>query len=97
MARILGVTMRFLSKVNLSMYTKKLFALLAFALLFPRSYAQTAPTPSSDAPPAQQTDRTTIISNADEVTLDLVVHDKKNKPVVDLSRKTSQSQTAVLL
>jgi len=61
---------------------KKLFALLAFSLLFPHAYAQT--TPSSAPPSAQTSASPTIVSNADEVTLDLVVHDKKNKPVVDL-------------
>ncbi|MGP0016978.1 MAG: VWA domain-containing protein, partial [Candidatus Sulfotelmatobacter sp.] len=65
------------------MYTKRLFALLVFLLLLPRFYGQTTPAPSV-TPPAQQTDKTTIVSNADEVTLDLVVHDNRNKPVVDL-------------
>lgn len=45
-------------------------------LLFSRSYAQTTP--------ASKTDSQTVISNADEVTLDLVVHDKSNKPILDL-------------
>jgi VWFA-related protein len=54
------------------MDVRKLIPLFAFVLLFPRGYAQTTP-----ASP-------TIVSNADEVTLDLVVHDNKNKPVLDL-------------
>ena len=41
--------------------------------------------PSSEAPPAPQKNAIpTIVSNADEVTLDLVVRDQKNKPVLDL-------------
>src|SRR5258708_6126270 len=51
-------------------------ALLAFILLVPHGFAQTAPAQKSESP--------TIVSNADEVTLDLVVHDKKNKNVLDL-------------
>ena len=64
-------------------------ALLALTFLALPGYTQTTPASSAVAPPApeppaQQTDKTTIVSNADEVTLDLVVHDKKNRPVVDL-------------
>jgi len=58
----------------------RMFALLGLLLLVPQSYAQTtAPQTSASkaAPP-------TIVSNVDEVTLDLVVHNKKNKPVFDL-------------
>jgi VWFA-related protein len=66
------------------MYTKPLFALLVSLLLFPRASGQTTPAPNGDAPPAQQADKTTIVSNADEVTLDLVVRNHKNKPVFDL-------------
>jgi VWFA-related protein len=51
-------------------------ALFVLVLLVPRGYAQT--------PLAPATDRPTIVSNADEVTLDLMVRDKKNKPVLDL-------------
>jgi VWFA-related protein len=82
------------------MYTKRLFALFVFLLLLPRSYGQTTPSPASDAPPAQKTDRTTSVSNADEVTLDLVVHDKRNKPVLDLEPadiSVSDSGSAVKL
>ena len=66
------------------MWTKKLFASLVALVLLPWSYAQTTLAPSGVTPPAQKPDKTTIVSNADEVTLDLVVHDKRNKPVVDL-------------
>jgi VWFA-related protein len=51
-------------------------ALFTLTLLVPRGWAQ----PAS----AQTIERPTIVSNADEVTLDLVVRDKKNKPVLDL-------------
>ncbi len=66
------------------MDAKKLAALLAFSLLLPRGYAQTTPLNSSAPPPAQKSEIPTIVSNVDEVTLDLVVRDKKNKPVLDL-------------
>src|ERR1039458_3231558 len=65
------------------MDAKKLIALLAFALLSSRGYAQTT-APSSSATPAQKNESPTIVTNANEVTLDLVVRDKRNKPVVDL-------------
>jgi VWFA-related protein len=48
---------------------------LALMLFFPQAYAQST-TPKTESP--------TIVTNADEVTVDLVVHDKKNKPVLDL-------------
>ena len=81
------------------MYSRQLCALLLF-LLFPRSYGQDAPAPNGVTPPAQKTDKTTIITNADEVTLDLVVHDKRNKPVLDLKPEdlaVSDSGSAVKL
>ena len=55
-----------------------LLALLTLVLLVSQGHAQTA------AAPAPQSDKTTIISNANEVTVDLVVHNKKNEPIVDL-------------
>ena len=61
-----------------SFLNKYSIALLTFALLVPRGYAQTA------TAPAPQSDKTTIVSNANEVTVDLVVHNKKNEPVLDL-------------
>ncbi len=51
-------------------------ALLALILLIPRSYAQTTPATKGESP--------TIVSNVDEITLDLVVRNKKNKPILDL-------------
>lgn len=51
-------------------------ALLSLVLLLPRGHAQTTP--------AQNGDKTTIVSNVNEVTVDLVVHNKKNEPVLDL-------------
>ena len=54
----------------------RLFALVAVAFLAPRAYGQTAKQPPGQAPVFKK--------NAQEVSLDLVVHDKKNRPVVDL-------------
>src|SRR5271169_7037023 len=67
--------MKFLPKV--SFFT----ALLTLALLVPRSSAQTS---AAQTTPAQKSESPTIVTNADEVTLDLVVRDKQNKPVLDL-------------
>src|SRR5450432_3686944 len=53
-----------------------IFALIAAMFFVGQGLAQTAPAQKSESP--------TIVSNADEVTLDLVVHDKKNKNVLDL-------------
>jgi len=55
-----------------------LIALLIFASLVCGgiAYGQTATAPAAPSP--------TIITNADEVSLDLVVRDKKNRPVTDL-------------
>jgi VWFA-related protein len=63
-------------------------AWLILALLAPLAHSQTAPAtpPAAPAPqapePAGQT--TSINTNADEVSLDLVVHDKRHKPIFDL-------------
>jgi VWFA-related protein len=54
----------------------RMIAILAFVLPVPQGYSQTVPAPQSD--------KTTIVSNANEVTVDLVVHNKKNEPVLDL-------------
>ena len=51
-------------------------AILTLVLLVPHGFSQ--------AVPARQSDKTTIVSNANEVTVDLVVHNKKNEPVLDL-------------
>jgi VWFA-related protein len=75
-------------------------ALLALILLVPQGYAQTAPSsvpapprPASTAStpvdrsqggPATKAETPTIITNVEEVTLDLVAHNKKNKPILDL-------------
>jgi VWFA-related protein len=87
-------------------------ALLALTFLAPLSYTQSPTPPTAVTPPAQllgqqpapqpapHHDKTTIVSNADEVTIDLVVHDKKNKPVVDLKPAdiaVSESGSAVKL
>jgi VWFA-related protein len=68
---------------------RMLLPLLAVASLVPRSFGQAAPAQTS---PPQTTAQTTaptagaptIVTTVDEVTLDLVVRDKKNKPVLDL-------------
>jgi len=52
--------------------------LLAVASPVPSTYSQSPP-----PPPSQGVD---LSVTADEVTLDLVVHDKKNKPVLDLKQ-----------
>src|SRR5580698_6470800 len=59
-------------------------AWLALALLGTQAHAQTAPAvPAPQAPgPADQT--STFNTNADEVSLDLVVRDKRHKPIFDL-------------
>jgi VWFA-related protein len=56
-----------------------LLALFAVAFPVPVAYGQ-APTP----PPSQGVD---LSVTADEVELDLVIHDKKNKPVLDLKQE----------
>jgi VWFA-related protein len=60
---------------------RKQFALVVLVLVSTlgyrqRTYAQTVPAPPAPVP--------TIVTNADEVSLDLVVRDKRNKPVLDL-------------
>src|ERR1700733_957194 len=66
-------------------------ALLACILLVPPVFSQstsvqplTAQTTPAQTAPATKSETPTIVTNADEVTLDLVVHDKKNKPILDL-------------
>jgi VWFA-related protein len=56
-------------------------ALLTFSFLVPGGYGQITPSQTTSA---TKSDSPTIISNVDEVTLDLVVHDRKNKPILDL-------------
>lgn len=83
--------MKFLPKV------RYFTALLTLALLVPRSSAQTG---AAQTPPAQKSESPTILTNVDEVTLDLVVRDKKNKPVVDLKPEdiaVTDSKSAVKL
>ena len=54
----------------------RVFALVTVAFLVAQAYGQTSQPPPSQAP--------IFRTNAQEVSLDLVVHDKKNRPVVDL-------------
>jgi VWFA-related protein len=77
MARTLqSLRTRLIFRVNLFMNKIGMVALLAPMFFVGQSLAQTAPAQKSESP--------AIVSNADEVTLDLVVHDKKNKNVLDL-------------
>jgi VWFA-related protein len=55
---------------------KHAVALLALALFTTYASGQNAPAHEAATP--------TIVTNADEVTLDLIAHDKKNNPVLDL-------------
>jgi len=63
------------------MHRSGMVALLALILLVASGYAQTTPPQTS---PATKGESPTIVTNVDEVTLDLVVHNKKNKPILDL-------------
>ena len=54
----------------------RVFALAAVAFMVARAHSQTGQQPPSQAPIFKK--------NAQEVSLDLVVHDRKNRPVVDL-------------
>ena len=59
-----------------------LFPLLLAFFLVSSAHAQTA---AAVAPPQQPADQSpTLSTNVDEVSLDLVVHDKKHRPVLDL-------------
>lgn len=59
---------------------------LACGICAPPSFSQTAASPSTATPaaPAQSAATPTILTSVDEVTLDMVVRNKKNKPVPDL-------------
>jgi ABC-type enterochelin transport system substrate-binding protein len=54
----------------------RVFALIAVAFIVARAHSQTGQQPASQAPIFKK--------NAQEVSLDLVVHDRRNRPVVDL-------------
>ncbi len=58
--------------------TTTLAVILAGVLLVPCSYGQAAPAASPQSPSP------TILTSVDEVTIDMVVRDKKNKPVLNL-------------
>ena len=59
-----------------------LFALASHGQTVPAAPATAAPASTTTAAPAEQTP--TFSTNVDEVSLDLVVHDKKHRPVLDL-------------
>jgi VWFA-related protein len=66
-------------------------AALAFLLLLSPLFGQSpspqtgkSPTGQSTTAPVSKSETPTIVTNVEEVTLDLVVHNKKNKPVLDL-------------
>lgn len=61
-----------------------LVALLTLVFLTPKINAQTAPAANPQAPPEQKSESPSIVTSADEVTLDMVVHNKKNEAVLDL-------------
>jgi VWFA-related protein len=58
------------------MEMRRFVAVLAIILLVPLAHPQTTPSTTSQNP--------SIITNVDEVTLDLVVRNKRNSPVLDL-------------
>ncbi len=79
------------------MHRSGMVALLALILLVASGYAQTTPPQTS---PATKGESPTIVTNVDEVTLDLVVHNKKNKPILDLKTEdiaVTDNGTAVKL
>jgi VWFA-related protein len=59
-------------------------ALLALVPLIPAGYCQTTPAMNGAAPAAQKSDSPTIVTNVDEVTIDLVAREKNSKTVLDL-------------
>jgi VWFA-related protein len=79
----------FLSSIRRESFSKTSItplAVLAIALFVPCAYGQAVP-PATAAPQTaapQAASSPTIVTSVDEVTLDLVVHNKKNKPVLDL-------------
>jgi len=56
-------------------------ALLTLLLAAPRGNAQTVPAANPEAPPGKTP---SIVVRADEVNVDMVVHNKKNEAVLDL-------------
>lgn len=57
---------------------------LTLMLLAPRGEAQTISAATPQPPPEQKAEIPSFVIRADEVTLDLVVHNKKNEAVLDL-------------
>ena len=67
-------------------YARRFCTALSFVLFSSLVFAQSAPANQAANPPAQEptADAPHFSTNVDEVSLDLVVHDKKHKPVLDL-------------
>ena len=67
-------------------HARRFCTALSFVLFSSLVCAQTAPANQPANPPAQEptADAPHFSTNVDEVSLDLVVHDKKHKPVLDL-------------
>jgi VWFA-related protein len=59
-------------------------AVLTLMLHAPWGFAQTTPPANADSAPAQKSESPSIVTSADEVTVDFVVHNKKNEAVLDL-------------
>ena len=77
MTRTFKSANRLTFKMESFMNQNGMVALFTLVLTVSFGYAQT----TASAP---QNEKTTIITNANEVTVDLVVHNKKNEPVLDL-------------
>ena len=61
-----------------------LVTVLILAFIIPQTFAQTAQAPNAAVDPAQKSESPSIVTSADEVTVDMVVHNKKNEAVLDL-------------
>jgi VWFA-related protein len=74
-------------RINSLKATTLVAAILASALFVPGAYGQAAPAAATPVPAAapQKPVQATILSSVDEVNIDMVVRNKKNKPVLDLT------------
>jgi hypothetical protein len=71
-----------------------MLALLSFLLLISWAHGQTAPAAQSAPEPTAPV--SIVSASVDEVSLDLVVHDKKGKPVLDLNLPILRSAMTIL-